>query len=222
MNLKITEMKKKIIILSVLSAMAAGIFYGFNHIQANETLTEQDQLVNMPNLKTWPEASQKAAKEMETKYGKPNGATSDMLIWNNNGIWLKTIVYKNEMKHNFPKSHTDVIEQWVNYSVPLNNYDELAFYDGSVTANRTNGTISARCDNEAMNLLALNLTYDIVSNSKTVEEARMNYGKDAMAYMKGEKPAYTQKLNFISDKTAPDPDKQLDLDMEQMKLGVGK
>lgn len=222
MNLKITEMKKKIIILSALSAMAAWIFYGFNHIHANETPTEQDQLVNMPNLKSWPEASQKAAKEMETKYGKPNVATSDMLIWNNNGIWLKTIVYKNAMKHNFPKSHTDVIEQWVNYSVPLNNYDELAFYDGSVTANRTNGTISARCDNEAMNLLSLNLTYDIVSNSKTVEEARINYGKDAMAYLKGEKPAYTQKLNFISDKTAPDPDKQLDLDMEQMKLGVGK
>lgn len=215
-------MKKKIIIVSILSAAVAGIFYGFNHIQANETTTEQDQVVNMPNLKTWSEASQKAAKEMENKYGKPNGATSDMLIWNNNGIWLKTIVYKNEMKHNFPKSHTDVIEQWVNYSVPLNNYDELAFYDGSVTANRTNGTISARCDNEAMNLLALNLTYDIVNNSKTIEEARINYSKDAMAFMKGEKPAYTQKLNFISDKTAPDPDKNLDIEMEQMKLGVGK
>lgn len=215
-------MKKKIIFFSILSATVAGIFYGFNHIQANEKATEQDLVVNMPNLKTWPEASQKAAKEMETKYGKPNGATSDMIIWNNNGIWLKTIVYKNEMNHNFPNPHTDVIEQWVNYSVPSNNYDELAFYDGSVTANRTNGTISARCDNEAMNLLALNLTYDIVNNSKTVEEARMNYGKDAMAFMKGEKPAYTQKLNFLSDNTAPDPDKQLDLEMEQMKLGVGK
>jgi hypothetical protein len=215
-------MKKKIIIVSILSAAIAAIFYRFNHIQANETTIEQDQVVNMPNLKTWPEASQKAAKEMETKYGKPNGVTSDMLIWNNNGIWLKTIVYKNEMKHNFPKSHTDVIEQWVNYSVPLNNYDELAFYDGSITANRTNGTVSARCDNEAMNLLALNLTYDIVNNSKTVEEARINYGKNAMAYMKGEKPGYTQKLNFISDKTAPDPDKHLDTEMEEMKLGVGK
>ena len=215
-------MKKKIIIFSILSAIAVGILYGFNHIQANETPTGQDHIIDMPNLKTWPEASQKAAKEMEAKYGKPNGATSDMLIWNNNGIWLKTIVYKNEMMHNFPKPHTDVIEQWVNYSVPLNNYDELAFYDGSVTANRTNGTISARCDKEAMNLLALNLSHDIVNNSKTVDEARMNYGKDAIAYMKGEKPAYTQKLNFISDKTAPDPDKQLEMGMEQMKLGVGK
>lgn len=215
-------MKKKIIIFSILSATAAGIFYGLNHIQANETSPGQDQAITMPNLKTWPEASQKAAKEMEAKYGKPNGVTSDMLIWNNNGIWLKTIVYKNEMTHNFPKPHKDVIEQWVNYSVPLNNYDELAFYDGSVTANRTNGTISARCDSEAMNLLALNLTYDIVNNSKTVEDARINYGKNAMAFMKGEKPSYTQKLNFISDKTAPDPDKHLDLEMEQMKLGVGK
>lgn len=215
-------MKMRIIVFLILSAITAGILYGFTHIQANEKSTLQEKTINMPNLKTWPEVSQKAAKEMETKYGKPNGATSDMLIWNNNGIWLKTIVYKNEIKHNFPKPHADVIEQWVNYGVPLSNYDELAFYDGSVTANRTNGTLSSRCDREAMNLLALNLSYDIVNNSKTVDEARMIYGKDATAFMKGEKPPYTQKLNFISDKTAPDPDKAIDAEMEQMKLGVGK
>lgn len=215
-------MKKKIIFVSIMSAAIAGVFYGFNRIHANETPNEQNQTVNMPDLKNWPETSQKAAKEMEAKYGKPNGVTSDMLIWKNNGIWLKTIVYKKEMSHNFPKPHKDVIEQWINYNVPFNNYDELALYDGSVTANRTNGTISARCDNEAMNLLALNLTYDIINNSKTVDEARMAHSKNAAAFTKGEKPAYTQKMNFISDNTAPDPDKPLDLEMEKMKLGVGK
>lgn len=215
-------MKKKIITVSVIAAAATGIFYGFNRTQAaTETTTNEEQVVvNMPDLKNWPVASQKAAKEMEAKYGKPNGATSDMLVWNNNGIWLKTIVYKKEMKHDFPKPHTDVIEQWVNYSVPLNNYDELAFYNGSVTVNRTNGTISARCDKETMSLLALNLAYDIVNNSKTVEQARMDYSKDAMALMNGEKPEYTQKLNFINDKTAPDPDKPQDVDMMENKLGM--
>jgi hypothetical protein len=214
-------MKKQIIIGSLLAVTATGLFYGFNRMQAAaETVSDEDQVVTMPDLKNWPEASRQAAKEMEAKYGKPNGVTSDMLVWNNNGIWLKTIVYKKEMKHDFPKPHTDVMEQWINYSVPLNNYDDLALYDGSVTANRTNGTISARCDKEGMNLLALNLAYDIVNNSKTVDQARMDYGKNAMSFMKGEKPGYTQKLNFVSDKTAPDPDKPLDMDM-QHKLDMG-
>lgn len=216
-------MKTKIIIVSIIIATATGLVYGYNQMQTNvETHDNEIQEENMPDLKNWPQASQKAAKDMEAKYGKPNGVTSDMLVWNNNGIWLKTIVYKKEMKHDFPKPHTDVIEQWLNYRVPLNNYDELALYDGSVTANRTNGTVSARCDMEAMNILALNLTYDIVNNSKTVDEARMDYGKNAMAFMKGEKTEYTQKMKFLSDKTAPDTDKPLNLEMDQKKLGMEK
>jgi len=215
-------MKKKTIIISVIAAIAAtGLFYGYNHVEASTKITaEEDQSVNIPDLKSWPEASQKAAKEMEAKYGKPNEATADMLVWNNNGIWLKTIVYKKEMDHNFPKPHKDVIEQWVNYSIPLTNYDELAQYDGSITANRTNGTISSRCDKEAMNMLAINLAYDIVNNSRTVDEARIDYGKNAMAFMNGEKPGYTQKLNFINDKTAPDPDKAIDMDTMKNKIGM--
>jgi len=205
-------MKKIIIIVSLITAAIFVLFYGLNHLQAaNEPFSGEE--VEMPDLKGWPEASQKAAKDMQSKYGNPNGVTPDMLVWNNNGIWLKTIVYKKEMKHDFPKPHTDVIEQWINYSVPLNNYDEVALYDGSVTVNRTNGTVSARCDNEGMNILAINLTYDITKNKVTVDEARMNYGKDAMAFMNGEKPGYTQKLNFASDPSSPDPDEPLDMDM---------
>ncbi len=207
-------MKRKIIIVSLLTISAIGLFYGLNHLRAaNETDSDQDKTVNMPDLKSWPAASQKAAKEMESKYGKPNGVTSDMLEWNNNGIWLKTIVYKKEMIHNFPQLHTDVLEQWVNYSVPLNNYDELAFYNGSVTANRTNGTISSRCNNEAINLLSLNLAYDILNNSKTVAQARIQHGKDELDFTNGKKPQYTQYMHFIGDKTAPDPDKTLDPEM---------
>lgn len=231
-------MKKKLIIATAfVIALTAG-FYGFNLMFARsstaspeKTFTteknspsllmapEDEQRVDLPDLTGWPEASKKAAKDMESKYGKPNAITPDMLVWNNNGIWLKTIVYKKEMRHDFPKAHTDVVEQWINYRVPLNSYDELALYDGSVTANRTNGTISVRCDNESMNFLALNLAYDIFNNNKAVDKARSDYGRDAMAFMKGEKPMYTQKLNFSSDKSAPDPDKSLEMMKEKTTMG---
>jgi hypothetical protein len=142
-----------------------------------------------------------------------------MLVWKNNGIWLKTIVYKKEMKHAFPELHSDVLEQWINYRVPLNNYDELAFYDGSISVNRTNGTISARCDKEAMNILAINLAYDIIKNNKNVEQARKDYRTYAMDFNKGEKPDYTQNLNFNSDPSAPDADEPMESANE--KTGIG-
>lgn len=209
---------KKILIGLMIAAAAVIAFYGFNNISGEQKITEGDR-VDMPDLKNWPETSRKAAKEMEAKYGKPNGATSDMLVWNNNGVWLKTIVYKKEMKHDFPKAHVDVVEQWVNYRVPINDYCKLATYDGSVTANRTNGTISARCEKEAMNFLALNLANDMIKNNKTSDQAREEYAKDAMALMEGKKPASTQKLNFTSDPSAADPDKPMDLTNMKSSLG---
>ncbi|MEX2153654.1 MAG: hypothetical protein WD825_09970 [Gemmatimonadaceae bacterium] len=58
------------------------------------------------------------------------------------------------MPHSFPKPHTDLLEQFIDYRVPVDKYDELAAYDGSVIVERTKGEISARCDKEAMNFLA--------------------------------------------------------------------
>lgn len=206
---------KKIFVAFLLAVSAAGLIYGFSLKSEKKEFTE-DQKFDIPDIKDWPGASQRAARDMEAKYGKPNGVTPDMLIWNNNGTWLKTVVYKKEMKHNFPKPHTDVIEHWINYKVPADKYDELAQYDGSVTANRTNGTISARCDSEAMNFLALNLSHDLIRGIKNIEQARIEYGTNVMAFMKNEKPAYTQKLTFSMDKSAPDPDKALEMMNEMM------
>jgi len=216
-------MKIKLIIITVI-AIIGSAFYS-NGIQAQEkSKSKSTKKSTAMSHEDWPAASKKAADEMIAKYGQPDGRTSDMLVWYNNGIWLKTVVYKMEMKHDFPMSHTDVLEQWINYRVPLDKYNDLARYDGSVTVNRTNGTISARCDMESMNILALNLSYDIINNVKSLAQARDEYGKNAMAFKKGDKPAYTQKLNFSSDKSAPDPDKPLDMEMEKTigAEGTGK
>ena len=171
----------------------------------------------MPDLKDWTEASKKAAKEMIDKYGPASEVTNDMLIWNNNGYWLKTIVYKNEVHHNFPSPHADVLEQWINYRVLPDKFDPLAKFDGSITTNRTNGTISSRSDKEAMNILALNLAHDIVSGTKSIDQARMDYSIQATAFTKNERPTYTQKLNFSADRSAPDPDKPYET---EIKIGM--
>jgi hypothetical protein len=160
----------------------------------------------MENMKGWPMASQMAVKEQTALYGKPNEMTATMAVWHNNGPWTKTVVTNMESQHHFPKSHMDCMEQSVSFRVPLDMYDELAEFDGSVTVDRTQGTLAARCDKEENNFLALNLAYDVVMKKKTVEQARMAYGEMIKQAMAGNKPEYMKKIMFSSNMNAPDPD----------------
>lgn len=129
----------------------------------------------MPDIKSWTEASQMAAKEMMDKYGKPNETTPHMLVWYNNGPWKKTTIYDIESKHIFPVDHTDVMEQVIDYKVPASKFSALAAYDGSVSVHKTDGEISAKCDFEGANFLALNLANDVITGKKTVQAARDFY-----------------------------------------------
>lgn len=153
-------------------------------------------------ISSWPATPKQVANAMLSKYGSPNEATAKMLVWYNNDPWKRTIVYKEEVPHHFPKKHTDLLQQFLDYKTPLDKYNDLAMYDGSVVVERTNGEISARCDKEEMNFLALNLANDVATGAKTVEEARMFYAKTAMAFMKGQKDPYTQGLKFTVSKGA--------------------
>lgn len=160
----------------------------------------------MQDIATWPMSLQMAVREQMTLYGKPTEMTSTMAIWYNNGPWNKTVISKMDTKHDFPKSHMDCMMQCVSFKVPVDMYDGLGKFDGSVTVDRTQGMLAARCDKEENNFLALNLAYDIIMKKKTVEEARKAYGEMIMMAIKGNKPEYMQKLMFSSNTNAPDPD----------------
>ncbi len=95
-----------------------------------------------------------AVKEQMDLYGKPDEVTPTMVVWHNNGPWKKTVISKMETKHDFPKTPMDCMEQCINHKVLLNMYDELAHFDGSVTVDRTQATLAARCDKEENNFLA--------------------------------------------------------------------
>jgi hypothetical protein len=163
------------------------------------------------HINRWPQASQNAATAMMDKYGLPHEVSEGTLQWNNDGPWLRTIVYRDEVRHDFPMPHTDVLEQFVAYKVPTDKFDDLAEFDGSVIAERTKGELSARCDNEAMNFLALNLAHDIVSGRLTASAARNTYAQQAMAFKAGNTAALTTGLNFsVSPSGTADPDVAVD------------
>ncbi|HWJ26129.1 MAG TPA: hypothetical protein VNS32_06275 [Flavisolibacter sp.] len=173
--------------------------------QGNSSKVSNGQVKQI--ISKWSAKPKEVANAMIAKYGNPNEATANLLIWYNNGPWKKTILYKEEVPHDFPKAHTDLLQQFIDYKTPVDKFDDLAQYDGSVIVERTKGEISARCDKEEMNFLALNLANDVATGNKTVEEARAYYAKAAMAFMKGQKDPYTTGLKFtVAHGGTADPD----------------
>ena len=160
----------------------------------------------MPDLKSWPEASQMAVKEITDKYGKADVMGDDVFMWMNKGPWKNICISKKESKHSFPVEHTDMMMQSIFHKVPTNKYNDLAKFDGSITVDRTQGLISARCDMEANNMLALNLAHDIITGKKTVAQARKAYGDMVKEKMNGGNPEYMQKLIFASENNTADAD----------------
>jgi hypothetical protein len=129
-----------------------------------------------------------------------------MLSWKNQGKWEKIAVSRQQVKHNWPMPHQDVLDQCVNYKVDVDKLDDIAQFDGSVTVKRTAGLLCAKCDKEAMNILALNLAVEVAKGTKTSSQARDEFAKNAMAYKQGQKPEMTQKLMFDVNNNAAEPD----------------
>jgi len=134
-----------------------------------------DQIVS-----AWPDVPREVAQTVMGTYGPPQEATPSRLIWFNNRPWKRTILYRDVVQHDFPMPHPDLLEQFIDYQAPLEKFDELAQYDGSVIVERTKGEISARCDKEPMNFLAINLANDVATGARTVEEARQFYAETAI------------------------------------------
>lgn len=118
------------------------------------------------------------------------------MIWYFNGPWKRTIVYRDEIPHDFPQPHSDVIEQVINYQVPPEKFSEIAMFDGSVVIERTKGEVSARCDMEAANILALNMMHEIATGKKTAVEARKLYTEQTAAYVMNKPAPYAEQFQF--------------------------
>lgn len=175
---------------------------------AIETDTLEVENENMQvDTSSWPLASRIAVREISNKYGNPDAVSKEEITWLDKGVWKKICVSKNESKHSFPIEHTDMMTTVINYKVPHEKMDDLGRFDGSITFDRTQGTLSARCDQEENNILAINLAHDIITGKKTVEQARVAYGNIIKEKMNGINPSYMQKLSFNTEFNTTDPDR---------------
>jgi hypothetical protein len=145
----------------------------------------------------WPKNPRESAQRLIEYYGEPHEYSASQLIWyDTHDGWKRTVLSKVEAPHHFPSPHTDYLEQFINYRVPIDMYSSLAEYDGSVIVERTKGEMSARCGGTSMNFVAINLAHDIITGKRSVPEARQEYSRLYQAYQAGEKPPYTQAFQF--------------------------
>lgn len=167
-----------------------------------------DQTQTEAIIENWPAAPKKVAEEIMRRYGPPNEATPTLLIWHNNGPWKRTEITSDETLHNFPTPHTDYITQKIDYRIPIEKLSEVSRFDGSVIVYRTAGEVSATCDNEAANLLSVNLMHDIVQGKRSVEEARKEFAEQTAAWAMNRPAPYAEKIQFelpaASDTADPD------------------
>lgn len=158
-------------------------------------------------ITSWPTKQRELAVQMIEKYGQPSVGGDRMVAWFGAGPFVKTVIARDEIAHNFPMAHVDFLTQTVRHRVPADRLAALNEYDGSVWYHRTRGELSAQCDVEEMNVLALNLAHDVIIGKRTPADARAFYAKTAMAFKGGDKSSpYVAGLMFSQDAVTADPD----------------
>ena len=196
---------------AALAGVAAGATFTKGTAQdATPASTPVDQAMVDEIVNGWPDVPKEVANTVMQGYGPPHEATPSRLIWFNNSPWKRTIVYRDVIMHNFPVPHPDLLEQTIDYEVPEDKFDDLAEYDGSVIVERTKGEMSARCDKEGANFLALNLAHEIITDQRDVGDARDEYARAMSEFMaNGTMDPYMQGFEFdLPTGQTADPDEE--------------
>jgi len=171
-------------------------------------------------IQDWPEPARESAQLVIDTYGEPSEATGTQLTWYDAGPWKRVVAQRAFWEHRFPAPHTDSVETFLDYQVPVAKVSDLAAFDGSVMVERTTGEVSARCHDEQANSLALNLMHDIVAGDKTVQEARDYYALEFLDARRKRPTPYMDGLRFqTSTGPATDPDVAV-LTEEQLRQAV--
>lgn len=147
-------------------------------------------------LDVWPSTPKLVAETMVKFYGQPNEAMLNRMTWYNNGPWKRTVVFPDQIPHDFPEPHVDCLEQTIDYHVPAEKVGLVGQVDGSVIIDRTKGEISAHCDNEGANTLSMNMVHDVVTGKRTPEEAREFIKNEMVEYLMNRPAPYAERFQF--------------------------
>ena len=161
------------------------------------TISSQDAAAWVhDHLVGWPALIQSLAVELLRRYGTPQERGTRHLAWYDNAPWKRTVLWKEGAPHNFPRPHQDILEQTIDYRVPLEKVPELLSYNGSLLVDHTRGELTVHCDSERANLLTLNIADDIVKGERTADQGSAYHAQVVRGLEIGESEAYPQRLKF--------------------------
>ncbi|MFI5361147.1 MAG: hypothetical protein ACHQ49_04185 [Elusimicrobiota bacterium] len=149
----------------------------------------------------WPDRSRTAAWALIEKYGEPIRFDRDSLVWNWNGPWRRTVVYR-AAPGGFLR-RKEIVEQSIIYDVPGGSVDELRRFDGRIRYDPATGEMSVLGENENLNFLALNIANEIVAGKLTVEGARDYYRRTSTLAESGKRSAYYDGFIFPVGEASP-------------------
>ncbi|HVL56026.1 MAG TPA: hypothetical protein VM491_05950 [Burkholderiaceae bacterium] len=163
----------------------------------------------------WPRFMQTLVESLVERYGPPHEISEERVAWNVNGPWHRT-----EVRHRLTDSGgvlpKEILEQRITYPPlvrrtpgktpvagrpdPQQRFRELVLPDHCrVTLDRD--TLIARCDNEASNIIAVNLAHEIISGKRSVRDAQRLYTKTLDAMIDNPRtPPLAQRPQFLPGK----------------------
>lgn len=198
----------RLVVFATVAAVAAGCTARTTRMESAGGVVASRPMTVTALVATWPPKQRETVAMMTAKYGEPSVSGDRMLVWYRTGPFVTTAIARDDIPHNFPMAHVDYLTQTVKHRVPADKLDDLFEYDGSVWYHRTRGELSAQCDVEEMNYLALNLAHDVIMGKRTAADARAFYAKTAMAFKQGDKSSpYVKGLMFTPEPNAADPDR---------------
>ncbi|WP_411843874.1 hypothetical protein [Salinicoccus sp. HZC-1] len=173
-------------------------------------------------IKEWAKTSKMSAETIIGFYGPPNEATPSRLLWFYNGQWKRTVVYRDQVPHDFPEPHVDMLEQIIDYQVPEEKMGDLAQIEGSLIIDRTKGEVGVHCDNEGANILSINMMHEVVEGKRTPQEAREFISKELVEYLMGRPAPYAENFQFELPEGEQWFTDETTVDDQAMKEAVGK
>ncbi|MBI2386501.1 MAG: hypothetical protein HYV14_10865 [Elusimicrobia bacterium] len=153
----------------------------------------------------WPTFSYRLARLMIAKYGQPSQATDHSLVWEGNGQWKRTVVYRVPPMQRTLTRGGGRLEQTVAYRVPARRIDDLGRFDKKIEADATEKRLTARSDDESENFLVLNLADEVLRGRRTPQEAADFRRSAARLRDSGKSSPYFDRLLFVAKEKPAKP-----------------
>jgi hypothetical protein len=139
-------------------------------------------------ISRWPQAPRLLASLMLERYGPPDDVGENRVTWRLRGPWKRVRVDAED-----PQSP---LEQTVGYLVLPEAEHALTAFGKGVSFEASRDELTARSEDESLNILALNLAHEVAERRRSVESAREFYDRTAARMDAGKDSRYLQKLLF--------------------------